>query len=51
MSPVYGSVAKKPSSAPVRRMYPAISGVRRSTSSTRRITLSVWASEVPTGML
>ena len=50
MSPRFCSVAKRPSSAPVRRAKPATSGVAATTSSIRWTMRSVSASEVPSGV-
>ena len=50
MSPRFCSVAKRPSSAPVRRAKPATSGVAATTSSTRCTMRSVSASDVPSGV-
>ena len=50
MSPRFCSVAKRPSSAPVRRAKPATSGVPAITVSTRFTIRSVSASDVPSGV-
>ena len=50
MSPRFCSVAKRPSSAPVRLANPATSGVALTTSSMRWTIRSVSASDVPSGV-
>jgi hypothetical protein len=50
MSPRFCSVAKRPSSAPVRRANPATSGVAATTASIRCTIRSVSGSDVPSGV-